>query len=119
MALKAELMQQERSWWNREDYKAVESIGEFKNRSDKNNNKYGRNKMTETVGKDKDVRITENPYAKSTMGKCFKCNQPGHKSNKCPLRKTVNIVEKNEEIICEPDGDEEEEYEAEKGKFIF
>ncbi|XP_039115486.1 uncharacterized protein LOC120250711 [Dioscorea cayenensis subsp. rotundata] len=114
MALKAELMQQERSWWNREDYKAVESTGEFKNRSNKNNNKYGRNKMAETVGKDKDVRITENPYSKSTMGKCFKCNQPGHKSNKCPLRKTVNIVEKNEEIICELDGDEEEEYEAEK-----
>ena len=28
-----------------------------------------------------------NPYAKPTLGKCFRCNEPGHKSNKCPKRR--------------------------------
>ena len=25
-----------------------------------------------------------NPYAHSMVGKCFRCNQPGHRSNECP-----------------------------------
>ena len=27
------------------------------------------------------------------LGKCFKCNQPGHLSNNCPNRRSINFVE--------------------------
>lgn len=52
------------------------------------------------------------------MGKRFKCNQSGHMSNEFPLRKTMNIIKKNEEIICEPNGDEEDEYEVDKRQIL-
>ena len=58
---------------------------------------------------------TTNPYARPAAVKCFKCNLPGHRSSDCPLRKTVNLVERGkEEVICEPDGDgeKEEDYEG-------
>ncbi|KAJ9562400.1 hypothetical protein OSB04_007560 [Centaurea solstitialis] len=34
-----------------------------------------------------------NPYAKPTGTKCYRCGLPGHKSNECPNRKTVGLVE--------------------------
>ena len=44
-------------------------------------------------------RIDNDPYAHPNLGKCFRCNQPGHLSNNCPNRRSVNFVEEggNEE----------------------
>ena len=63
----------------------------------------------------KDNQKQSNPYAKPILGKCYRCNQPGYKSNECPNRRPVNVVERDEEEVCyEPDG-EEEYYEEEDG----
>ncbi|KAI0529011.1 hypothetical protein KFK09_001556 [Dendrobium nobile] len=39
----------------------------------------------------------DNPYAKPTTLKCFRCFQPGHKSNECPTRPQLQIVEGDNE----------------------
>ncbi|XP_020683016.1 uncharacterized protein LOC110100003 [Dendrobium catenatum] len=36
---------------------------------------------------------TSNPYARPSPLKCFRCFQPGHKSNECPQRKQVQLAE--------------------------
>ena len=54
-----------------------------------------------------------NPYTQQTSITCFKCNQPGHRSNDYPLRKAVHLVEREEEkedeVYCEPNGYREED----------
>lgn len=37
-----------------------------------------------------------NPYGKPNPIKCYRCNQPGHKSNECPQRWQVNCVMHND-----------------------
>jgi hypothetical protein len=39
---------------------------------------------------------SSNPYAKPILGKCFRCGQPGHRSNECPNRNPINIVDSAE-----------------------
>ncbi|KAK3231710.1 hypothetical protein Dsin_003591 [Dipteronia sinensis] len=59
-------------------------------------------------GKLHSVQTRNNPYARPTPGKCFRCNLLGHRSNECPLRKQINVLNDHEE--------EDEEYgEAEDG----
>ncbi|KAL1194916.1 hypothetical protein V5N11_020040 [Cardamine amara subsp. amara] len=47
-----------------------------------------------------------NSYARPSIDKCFRCQGQGHKSNVCPTRKTLALLEGNE------DHEEEEEYEG-------
>ena len=67
----------------------------------------------------KETLKTANPYAQRAPLKCFKCNQLGHRSSDCPLKKVVHLAEREEEddneVCCEPDGygDDEEVYEEE------
>lgn len=52
-----------------------------------------------------------NPYVKLNPGKCFKCNQLGHRSSDCPLRKAVHVVERgkeDDEIYYNLDWDDDE-----------
>lgn len=52
-----------------------------------------------------------NPYAKPSIDKCFRCQGHGHKSNVCPSRRTVAIIEEEDEEN-ERDFAENEEYEG-------
>ncbi|KAI0529651.1 hypothetical protein KFK09_002205 [Dendrobium nobile] len=37
--------------------------------------------------------VPTNPYAKPSSLKCFRCFQPGHKSNECPQRQQLQLME--------------------------
>ncbi|XP_020698415.2 uncharacterized protein LOC110111061 [Dendrobium catenatum] len=47
----------------------------------------------------------DNPYVKPTTIKCFRCFQQGHKSNECPTRPQLQLLEAEDEA----DGSEPEE----------
>ena len=83
------------------------------------NDRFRENKV---VGKQKVVETKEapkaaNPYARPTPVKCFKYNQPNHRSSDCPLKRAVHLVKRDDkdanEVCCETDGyrKEEEDYE--------
>ena len=60
-----------------------------------------------------------NPYAKSFGVKCYRCSEVGHRSNECPKRKAVNVVEKSDDVlkeeVCEPYEDDDcEDYEGDE-----
>jgi hypothetical protein len=48
-----------------------------------------------------------NPYARPNSDKCYRCGQPGHQSNQCPRRSTINLIEPGEETYLA--GEEEED----------
>lgn len=55
--------------------------------------------------------IAPNPYARPMIGKCFKCGEPGHRSNECRARKSVNFIEEQAEFQ-EEEGINEDEIEV-------
>ncbi|XP_020700281.1 uncharacterized protein LOC110112409 [Dendrobium catenatum] len=78
----------------------------------------GPNSITSKVNDPKGLQknrapIRENPYAKATNIKCFRCFQMGHKSNECPSRPQLQLVdaEADEE---EDDNEIEEENDFEE-----
>ncbi|XP_024031026.1 uncharacterized protein LOC112094434 [Morus notabilis] len=38
------------------------------------------------------IQNKPNPCARPFLGRCLRCNQPGHKSNECPQHRQVNLV---------------------------
>ena len=40
----------------------------------------------------------ENSYTKPGVGKCYRCGEPGHKSNECPRRRRVNMADCEDEV---------------------
>nr|GMD29227.1 transposon Ty3-I Gag-Pol polyprotein [Ipomoea batatas] len=69
-----------------------------------NNSKFQRKKGGEISSKG----IAPNPYARPMTGKCFKCGEPGHRSNECRATKYVNMVEEQDEFDEEGDINEGE-----------
>ena len=71
------------------------------NRS-KNNNYKGQNYKGES-SQNNDINHNQNqgphhgPYARATGDVCYRCFQPGQRSNNFPKRKKANLVEGNEE----------------------
>ncbi|XP_028547476.1 uncharacterized protein LOC110104104 [Dendrobium catenatum] len=50
--------------------------------------------------------VRENPYAKPSGIKCFRCFQVGHKSNECPTRAQIHVLEGEEDEDIEEDSGE-------------
>lgn len=64
-------------------------------------------------------RNSGNAYAKPSLDICFRCSQPGHRSNECPRRTRVGVVNEEEEGENEEHGDEEVEYTSgDKGEHV-
>ncbi|XP_019052158.1 PREDICTED: uncharacterized protein LOC109114263, partial [Nelumbo nucifera] len=125
LALKAELMSQERT--RADNYRRYSGNDNRQATADKgkptqgvqppnspnvaNTNKAatGGNTRGNTSNPPKNI----NPNAKPIPFKCFKCNEVGHRSSDCPRRKAVNVVEREEEEVCDdevycgPDGEDE------------
>ena len=43
----------------------------------------------------------ENPYAKAGFGKCYKCGEPGRRSNESPKRSPVNMEDYEDKVQIE------------------
>jgi hypothetical protein len=49
-----------------------------------------------------------NPYSRPASDKCYRCGQPGHRSNQCPKRGVVNLIESGEGTDLEVEWIEDE-----------
>ncbi|XP_020683521.2 uncharacterized protein LOC110100366 [Dendrobium catenatum] len=60
-----------------------------------------------------------NPYAKPSTLKCFRCFQPGHKSNECPQRQQLQLIENEQgetlEQLEDDNADNIEDVEGDEG----
>ncbi|XP_020682380.1 uncharacterized protein LOC110099531 [Dendrobium catenatum] len=121
-ALKVEL-QSKRHHFNRQNRRSGESVAEVsKNPAQQLSTNYNKPvvvpstagppptpvpKIIEPRGNWKGkAPVKDNPYAKPGTLKCFRCFQPGHKSNECPTRAHLQLIE------GENDEEEEDDYET-------
>ncbi|PON83156.1 Zinc finger, CCHC-type [Trema orientale] len=64
------------------------------------------NRTTTQVQNQQSNRTNSDPYARPNLGKCFRCNQPGHLSNNCPNRRSIKLVDEDggeDEQVLEED----------------
>ncbi|XP_050875736.1 uncharacterized protein LOC127079398 [Lathyrus oleraceus] len=76
--------------------------------------KEGASSSKEATVENKGKTITSSSSSVSTNKsvKCFKCQGQGHIASQCPTKRTM-LMEENEEIVEEEDGDYDEEFEEE------
>ncbi|KAK0582232.1 hypothetical protein LWI29_023177 [Acer saccharum] len=61
-------------------------------------NNFGGSRPTAAAAVTKETpRVASNPYSRPGGMKCYRCGQPGHRSNECPDRKPMNFVDAEEE----------------------
>lgn len=109
MALKAEMMMKDKKT-ERNRFETA-SMNVDKDTSTYNSQRQTEKPIYDKAAGNKSMEGTQkqtqmNPYAKPIPGKCYRCNQPGHRSSDCPQRKGINIVER---------GHLEEEFEDGRG----
>lgn len=75
--------------------------------------KYNNNVEKRISQKGKSIH-KENLYAKPIPLKCYRCFQPGHKSNECPTSQHVQLLEAELENEQNSNSSENEEYEIEE-----
>uniref|UniRef100_A0A6N2L5E8 CCHC-type domain-containing protein n=1 Tax=Salix viminalis TaxID=40686 RepID=A0A6N2L5E8_SALVM len=81
----------------RNNYKGQNYRGESSQNNDSNQNR--------------NQRPNHGPYARATGDVCYRCFQPGHRSNNCPKRKQANLVEGINEAD-DHSGDYDEDYDG-------
>ena len=54
------------------------------------------------------IEAPRNSYALPSSDKCYRCGQPGNRSNQCPRRSTVNLIGPGEEPDLTAEGVEDE-----------
>lgn len=103
MAMKAELLIQEKfkleaPWRNYNSNNCQPTSEKYKSTVTNTTMCINNFKEEKAMGKQKEKEVAEkrNPYsyANSYLGKCFKCNQPGHRSNDYSLGKGMQLVKK-------------------------
>ncbi|XP_031402567.1 uncharacterized protein LOC116212133 [Punica granatum] len=122
LALKAEMMTQDRGNSYRRNYAESSQASAERSQATKQPglNKQGQGNFDKSAGKklvtETGASRNQNSLVKQFTAKCFKCNQPGHRSSDCPRRKAIALVEHEEDVedvLCDPEEEEEEDEDEE------
>ncbi|KAB5521262.1 hypothetical protein DKX38_025581 [Salix brachista] len=68
----------------------------------------GPNRLSITTTGATVMEAPRNPYSRPSSDKCYRCGQPGHRSNQCPKHGTVNMIGAEEESDLENERVEDE-----------